>query len=172
MSSTKIFVLQARQIRKVLLIAAAAVAAILLVMFLFGGRSEEAPTPHVQPAPQQQALPSANATNATSINATNAAGAPAARYVPGTYFSEITLANSTIVVSVEVSEHAILNVSIYDPYEAQEMFYPLMQPTMDDISYQVVARQSLNIEAHADTPYTQEVLISAIRSALDAATVR
>ncbi|MCL2674588.1 MAG: hypothetical protein FWE92_04575 [Defluviitaleaceae bacterium] len=160
MGGTKIFVLQVQQIRKVLLIAAAVVAAILLVMFLFGGRSAETPTtPHVQPAPQQQAPPPAART-------------PETRYVPGTYFSEITLANSTIIVSVEVSENAILNVSIYDPYEAQEMFYPLMQPTMDSLSQQIVTMQSLNVQMADGTPYTQEVLISAIRNALDAAMVR
>jgi len=159
MGGTKIFVLQVQQIRKVLLIAAAVVAAILLVMFLFGGRNAEAPaTPHVQPAPQQQTPP--------------AARVPAARYVPGTYFSEISLANSTIIVSVEVSENSILNVSIYDPYEAQEMFYPLIHPTMENLSQQIIETQSLNVQMADGTPYTQEVLISAIRNALDAAMVR
>ena len=159
MGGTKIFVLQVQQIRKVLLISVAVVAAILLVMFLFGGRSAETQTTPSQPTPQQQAPPPA-------------ARAPAARYVPGTYFSEIVLANSTIIVSVEVSENAILSVSISEPYEAQEMFYPLMQPIMDDISQQIVTTQSLNIQAADGTPYTQEVLIAAIRNALEAAMVR
>jgi len=130
----------------------------MLVMFLFGGNREEAPI-MPQAAPQQQTPPSGVQTQA-------------ARYVPGTYFSEIRLANSTIIVSVEVSENAILSVSISDPYEAQEMFYPLMQPTMYNLSHQIVETQSLNVQHASDTPYTQEVLISAIRSALESAMVR
>ena len=160
MSGTKIFVLQMKQIRKILLIAAAALAALLIVLFLFGGRSAQSPTAPAVPAPsaphRQQAPPAGMA-------------AAVGSFVPGTYYSEIVLSNSTIIVSVEVSENAILNVSISEPYEAQEVFYPLMQPTMENISRQIVQTQSLNVRASSETPYTQEVLISAIRSALDAA---
>ncbi|MCL2852751.1 MAG: hypothetical protein FWE20_06935 [Defluviitaleaceae bacterium] len=167
MGGTKIFVLQMRQIRKILLIAAAALAALLIVLFLFGGRSAQspaaptAPPPAIPAAPRQQQPPPAGP-GAQAVT-------PVGNFVPGTYYSEIVLSNSTILVSVEVSENAILNISISEPYEAQEVFYPLMQPTLEIISQQIVQTQSLNVQTSGETPYTQEVLISAIRSALDAA---
>ena len=163
MGGTKIFVLQMKQVRKILLIAAAAVAALLIVLFLFGTRTSEgpaAPTMPSMPSRGQQAPPSG--TNAPG-------GAPMSIFVPGTYYSEIALSNSTIIVSVEVSENAILNVSISEPYEAQTVFYPLMQPTMDSLSSQIIQTQSLDVQAAINTPYTQEILISAIREALDSA---
>jgi len=164
MSGTKIFVLQMKQIRKILLIAAAALAVLLIVFFLFGGRSEPArPTMPQPPAPHQQPAPRGMGAQI---------GATTARYVPGTYYSEIVLSNSTILVSVEVNESSITSVSISEPYEAQEVFYPLMQPTMENIARQIVQTQSLDVQTSSDTPYTQEILISAIRNALEAARVR
>ena len=163
MGGTKIFVLQMRQIRKILLIAAVALAALLIVLFLFGGRPAQNPATPTAPAPaapvspnRQQAPPARGET-------------PIGSFVPGTYYSEIALSNSTILVSVEVSESAILSIGISDPYEAQEVFYPLMQPAMDSISQQIIQTQSLDVQVSTETPYTQEILISAIRSALEAA---
>ncbi|MCL2616065.1 MAG: hypothetical protein FWD96_00310 [Defluviitaleaceae bacterium] len=167
MGGTKIFVLQMKQIRKIMLVAAAAVVALLIMMFLFNNGAEPRPTAQPMPQPPAPMQPQAPPRGMGAQ-----AGMLGVRYVPGTYFSEIELANSTVIVSVEVSETAILGVSISDSYEAQQVFYPLMQSTMDDIAAQILATQSLDVEASAGTPYTQEVLISAIRSALEAARAR
>ena len=161
MGGTRIFVLQMKQIRKFLLVAAVVLTAILILALLFGGRAEpRSDTPPTAPQPP------------APIHQTPQRGAQAdisTQFVPGTYQSEIPLSNSTIVVNVEVSESAILSVSLSEPYEAQAMFYPLMQPTMENIARQIVQTQSLNVQASGETPYTQEVLISAIRTALDTA---
>ncbi|MCL2618230.1 MAG: hypothetical protein FWD98_04145 [Defluviitaleaceae bacterium] len=163
MGGTKIFVLQMKQIRKVCVVAAAVLVALLIVLFVFGARPETttAPASPAMPAPpaQRQQQPSGIGTPA----------APMGSFTPGTYYSEIVLSNSTIVVSVEVSENSILNVSISDAYEAQAVFYPLMQPTMDSLSARIIEAQSLDIARAGNHTYTQEVLITAIRAALDSA---
>ena len=158
MGGTKIFVLQMKHIRKIALIAVAALAAlILLALFLSPRNSGQGTTP---PPRQQAPQPIAP-------------GGPQgmALYIPGTYYSEIVLATSSIFVVVEVSETEILSIRLQEFEETQEVFYPLMQPAMSQLSQQIVSTQSLELEPSSESPYTQEVLIQAIRNALETAAI-
>lgn len=93
----------------------------------------------------------------------------AALYAPGTYYSEIILHNVPVRVAVSVGENAIIDVTLEDMGETQAVFYPLFETTMDTLAKEIVTTQSLNGTGEIESAYTEEILIKAIRSALDKA---
>jgi len=94
----------------------------------------------------------------------------ARNFVPGTYTSYIILHNRPISVSVTVDEDSIIDISLSDMAEIQEVFYPLIRPTMASLSQQVIDRQSTNIETPVEAAVTSRILLDAIDSALMQAT--
>jgi len=87
-------------------------------------------------------------------------------FVPGTYTSYIILHNQPISVSVTVGEDEIIDIVLSEMAETQEVFYPLIRPTMTALSQQVITLQSTNIEAPIETAVTSRILLDAINNAL------
>ena len=87
-------------------------------------------------------------------------------FVPGTYTSYIVIHNRPITVSVTVDEEAIIDIVLGEMADSQAVFYPLIQPTMADLSQQVIYTQSTEIEAPIETAVTSRILLDAINSAL------
>ena len=87
-------------------------------------------------------------------------------YVPGTYTAEIILHNNPVNVGVEVSEDKILNVTMTNLAETQEVFYPLFQPAMEDLSKAIVESQSTDIAPSMDYPITGQIILDAVNAAL------
>ncbi len=92
-----------------------------------------------------------------------------ALYYPGTYSSEIILHNSPVVVEVTVTKDKIVSIQLNDMDETQAVFYPLFKPTLENLSSKIVKNQTLDILLSADNATTEEILITAIRGALDKA---
>lgn len=94
---------------------------------------------------------------------------PTITFIPGTYSSQISLSNSPASVEVTVTENLITNIALSQLTETHELFYPLLTPTMNTISQQIIDNQSLNISSSLDTSVTNEVLVNAISKALNKA---
>jgi uncharacterized protein with FMN-binding domain len=92
-------------------------------------------------------------------------------FVPGTYTSYIILHNRPVSISVTVDDGAILDIAISDMAESLEVFYPLIRPTMAELSQKVIDTQSTNIETGIKTQYTSRILLDAINMALHQALV-
>ena len=92
--------------------------------------------------------------------------ADARNFIPGTYTSYIIIHNSPISVSVTVDEDSIVDITLSDMAESQEVFYPLFRPTMATLSQQVIDKQSTNIEAPMEAAMTSRILLDAIDNAL------
>jgi len=90
----------------------------------------------------------------------------ARNFVPGTYTSYIIIHNRPIGVNVTVDEDKIIDITLSDMAESQEVFYPLIRPTMALLSQEVIDRQTTNIEAPADAAITGRILLDAINNAL------
>lgn len=90
-------------------------------------------------------------------------------FVPGTYTSYIIIHNQPISVSVTVDEDKILDIVLSEMAESQEVFYPLIRPTMAQLSRQVIDTQSTNIDAPLEVMMTSRILLDAINSALQQA---
>jgi len=87
-------------------------------------------------------------------------------FIPGTYTSYIIIHNQPIVVSVTVDEEKIVDITLSDMAESQEVFYPLIRPTMALLSQQVIDTQSTDVQAPIEAAMTSRILLDAINNAL------
>lgn len=93
-------------------------------------------------------------------------------YIPGVYSSPITLNHTTLAVEVSVDENSIQAIRVRNLDAAVMTMYPLLQPTIEELSEQICQAQSLDeIELSKDTPYTSRLLLNAIETALSQAVI-
>ena len=97
---------------------------------------------------------------------------PMGGFVPGTYTSYIILHNQPITVSVTVNEDEILDITISQLEETVAVFYPLIGPTMANLSHQVIYNQSTVVETPVEALHTSRILLDAINVALHQAQVQ
>lgn len=91
----------------------------------------------------------------------------AAAYVPGTYSTSLTIGSIPMEVSVKVDSERIVDIGIVPAGDSVETVYPLMQSSIENIKGQIISSQSLeDIYLTSDSPYTYQVLMDAISSAL------
>lgn len=101
-----------------------------------------------------------------------AANADSPRYKPGVYASTITLNDSSIDVAVTVDSDRIKDISLVNLSESISAMYPLMEPALEDIVYQIYEYQSTDaITFDDDSLYTSAMLLKAIDRALEKATL-
>ncbi len=94
------------------------------------------------------------------------------KYTAGVYTSSIQLNDNAIDVEVTVDSTHINSISLVNLDETTAAMYPLMQPALDNLSRQIYEKQSLeNISYEDDNQYTSMVLLKAIQSALDKASL-
>lgn len=140
-SKTKIVVLRMKEIIYTAIFIGLAIFLILLFFFMF--RSEkEAPAP-----------------TAESVS-------PAV-YAPGVYSASLSLVRQNVNVEVAVSPDRISAVTLVPLSDSVAAMYPLMQPSMDALSAQILESQSLEgLEYPAGSQYTSMALMNAIKTAV------
>jgi uncharacterized protein with FMN-binding domain len=87
-------------------------------------------------------------------------------FVPGTYTSYIILHNRPVAISVTVDEERILDIALSEMEAAIEVFYPLIRPTMMNLSQEVIRTQSTDIQAPLEVQHTSRILLDAINAAI------
>lgn len=93
-------------------------------------------------------------------------------YIPGIYTTELVLGNQAIDVEVIVEKDAITSIRLINLNEAVTTMYPLLEPALDSICTQIYESQSLDTVTYtSDSKYTSLVLLEAIQSSLDKASV-
>ena len=90
-------------------------------------------------------------------------------YNAGTYSSEIILHNNPVSVQVSFSEDAITNIELLNMGETQEVFYPLFQESLSEISAEIIEKQSTNIFLSNDKTTTGGILIKAVENTIEQA---
>lgn len=96
--------------------------------------------------------------------------ADSTHYNPGVYTSTITLNDSTLDVAVTVDSDRIKDISLVNLNETVAAMYPLMEPSLEDIAYQIYEHQSTdNISFNDESLYTSTMLLKAIDHALEKA---
>lgn len=140
-SKTKIVVLRMKEIIYTAIFIGLAIFLILLFFFMF--RSEkEAPAP-----------------TAESVS-------PAV-YAPGVYSASLSLSRQNVNVEVAVSPDRISAVTLVPLSDSVAAMYPLIQPSMDALSAQILESQSLEgLEYPAGSQYTSMALMNAIKTAV------
>ena len=90
-----------------------------------------------------------------------------AQYIPGVYASAITLGAQEINVEVSVDADRITSITMTPLSDAVETMYPLMQPSLSNLTDQILSGQSLeHLTYPEETRYTSQVLLNAVRKAL------
>ena len=94
------------------------------------------------------------------------------KYTPGTYTSTLTLNNTNLEVEVSIDESRINSIRFSNLDESITTMFPLIQPAIEDIAEQIYETQSLdNVSLSDETPYTSQVILDAIREAVEKAAV-
>ena len=95
------------------------------------------------------------------------------QYTPGIYTSSLTLNNTNLEVEVSVDESRIDSIRFSNLDETVTTMFPLIQPAIEDIAEQVYETQSLDdVSLSEDTPYTSQIILDAIKEAVEKAAVQ
>lgn len=158
-AKTKIVVLHMKELIYTGIFAALGIIFIILLIVMF------LPDKDVPSAP--------NAPDETSLEGNEATTTSAdSLYIPGIYTTELVLGGQSIDVEVIIDKDGISSIQMVNLSEAVTTMYPLLQPTFDSICTQVYETQSLEeISYTADSKYTSLVLMEAIQSSLDKASI-
>lgn len=93
-----------------------------------------------------------------------------AAYVPGVYTTSLTLRDQSMDIEVVVDENNINSIRMVNLSEAVTTMFPLMEPSLNDLSNQIIASQSLEgITYSEENKYTALLLLDAIRLSLEKA---
>lgn len=92
-------------------------------------------------------------------------------YAPGIYTASLPLSGQSLDVEIIVDTTQIKSVRLVNLQESVAAMYPLMKPTMESLSTQILSTQSTDRIAYEDSSkYTAYVLLQAVQTALDKAT--
>jgi uncharacterized protein with FMN-binding domain len=93
-----------------------------------------------------------------------------AMYVPGVYTSSVTIDESALDVEVTVDADHINSISLVNLDETTETMYPLLRPSLEELSEQILASQSIeDVTYSKNNQYTCKLLLDAVSDALEKA---
>ncbi len=143
MAKTKIVVIQLKEIIYTVIFAALGILLILLLIFMFRPNKDD-----------------------------EAASAETDMYTAGVYTSSISLNDTALNLEVVVDKNHINKVSIKNIDEAITTMFPLVEPSLEAIATQLYNDVPIDrLELLEDSKYTQQLLIEAIKLALEKAQV-
>lgn len=187
-SNTKIVVLRSKEIVYALVLLVVSVLIIMVAVSLFMPSKDAAspvPAQNAEETPEQTPLqspsqttpntaPSTTApdgTNQTSSTVTDTNTAQNT-YVPGIYSSTLLLGTANVELQVAVDKNHINSITLTNLDESVTTLYPLMSPTLSELSAVILSEQSIeNVSYGEENRYTSMLLMQAITAALDKAAV-
>lgn len=98
---------------------------------------------------------------------------PASVYTPGIYRSSIELKGNSFDVEVTVDAQKIRSIHLENLSESTAAMFPLVEPTLEELSSQIYSGQSLDeLKYSSDQKYTSLMLIKAIDEAVSKAELK
>ncbi|TCK92397.1 hypothetical protein EDC19_2132 [Natranaerovirga hydrolytica] len=95
---------------------------------------------------------------------------PSNNYIPGVYTSSLIMDNQAVNVEVRVDEQDIRSIQIVDLDPAVETLYPLLRPSLENISDQLVANTEIDdIHYDLENQHISSVLVDVVKNALNKA---
>lgn len=148
-SKTKIVVLHVKELIYTGIFAALGILFIILLIIMFLPKDKE----------------KATETSAATLTQTTSNS-----YVPGVYTTSLILNDNVVEIEVTVDEHNINSIRLVNLDEAVTTMYPLIQPSFEELSNQIIQNQSLEgITYPDDSKYTSMILLDAITNSLEKA---
>ena len=93
-------------------------------------------------------------------------------YTPGVYTATVTINNTDLELEVSVDSSHINAIRFSNLDESVTTMYPLIQPAIETIADQICEKQSTeDILYSEDSPYTSQIIVDAIDTALEKAEV-
>lgn len=100
----------------------------------------------------------------------DSSSAESALYTPGQYTTTLTFNGNVADVKVTVDENQITSITLQNLEESVSVMYPLLEPSLEELSAQILETQSLdNISYSSDSQYTSMLLLDAIAASLEQA---
>ncbi len=97
----------------------------------------------------------------------------ASLYVPGKYTTSLVFNDTAIDVEVSVDADSITSIRLNNLDDTVSVMYPLMEPALEELSNQIIENQTLEgITYSDDNRYTSMVLLNAISSSIEQATIK
>ena len=94
-------------------------------------------------------------------------------YTPGIYRSSIELNGNSFDVEVTVDAQKIRSIHLENLSESTAAMFPLVEPTLEELSSQIYSGQSLDeLKYSSDQKYTSLMLIKAIDEAVSKAELK
>ena len=150
-SKTKIIVLHMKELLYTALFTILGIALIVMLFIVFSPSETES----------SQAESSSTPSSESSVPPTESV------YIPGLYNTELLLNDQAINVEVIVNSDKITSLKLVELSETVKTMYPLLQPTFENLSSQILEKQSLSdISYDQEHRYTSLVLLEAISNAL------
>ena len=156
-SNTKIVVLRSKELVYALVLIVISVLIIMTAVSLFVPQKESS-------AEREE--------SETQTEPQSSGEASSPQYVPGVYSSAIKLGTANVELQITVDENHINSITLLNLDESVSTLYPLMQPTLNELSASILENQSLEgINYTDENRYTSMLLMQAISATLDKATV-
>lgn len=157
-SNTKIVVIHMKEL---IIGAAIAVAVIILLIFTIVSLSGKSRSTGNTTGSK---VSSAKTTSSTNIKNT---------YTPGVYTTSITLNGNPVDIQVTVDKDNINSIEMVNVSEAITTMYPMLQNSFQELADSVIQNGSTqNITYNSDNKYTSTMLLNAIQTTLDKATIQ
>ena len=177
-SNTKIVVLRSKELVYALVLLVVSVLIIMVAVSLFIPSKDSTDEKSAQPSPEVSSEVSSEASQGVSsetpvdVNAGAGAIYTTDTYVPGIYSSTLQLGSSTVELQITVDKNHFNSINMTNIDESITTLYPLMRPTLSELSAVILAEQSIdNISYNDENRYTSMLLMQAITQTLDKAVV-
>ncbi len=94
-------------------------------------------------------------------------------YIPGVYTASLVLGSQNVNVEVAVDSDHINSITCTPLSDSVATMYPLMAPSVADLSQQICSTQSLeNLSFPEGSQYTSRALLGAVKTALGKAAAK
>ena len=163
-SKTKILVFRMKElIYTGIFVALGILLVILLILLLRSDKSENTPS----------VSPETNTVSTGETDAQNSRPSTSSTYIPGVYNTALALGSYTVNLEVTVDSDYISSIRLVNLDESVATMYPLLEPAVESLTSQICEKQSLeNITYAADNKYTMLVLLKAVETTLEKASVQ
>lgn len=176
-SSTKIVVLRSKELVYSIVLLIVSILIILVAVSIFmpsGGGSKSNPSQSPQNTqPTQDFQTPSESTQQGMLSDTPQAQEmydSSQLYVPGIYTGVLQLGSSVVELQLTVDKNHINSINFTNIDDAVATMYPLMQPTLSELSSAIIENQSLdNVTYAEESRYTSMLLLNTISDLLEKA---
>lgn len=174
-SSTKIVVLRSKELVYSIVLLIVSILIILVAVSIFmpsggGSKSNPSQSPQNTQPTQDFQTPTSEPIQQGMLSETQQTYESSQLYVPGIYTGVLQLGSSVVELQLTVDKNHINSINFTNIDDAVATMYPLMQPTLSELSSAIIENQSLdNVTYAEESRYTSMLLLNAISDLLEKA---